>query len=380
MTTAGSSARQTGALAALLRGEEVPWRKLANTADDLVLACEQEDLTALVYRTLDSSRTCHDWPSTARDAIARTARHDAVREELRRRAIATVLGTLARDRIYPILFKGAALAYSVYETPSARPRSDTDLLVRREDVEAVRRVMRGLGYAATPYCDGELLFCQFEMAKTDNFGVDHAFDIHWKISTQALFADMLDYETVTRESVHLPAVAPEARAAGLVHALLLACVHPAMHHRNEERLIWLYDVHLLASQLSSSELERFTALALDKRVAAVCRHQLDLARWRFQTVIPERVLHALSTPPWLERSAEYLPRDRRWHHELLSSMRALPRWRDRAQLAREVLLPNSRYMLAAYGVGAGRRSVALLPALYVHRALYGTWKILRGWK
>lgn len=378
--TPAASERETAALAALLRGEEVPWRRLADTADELVLACEREDLTALVYQTLRSSRTCHNWPSIARDTMAQTARHDAVREELHRREIAAVLGALARDRIYPILFKGAALAYSVYETPSARPRSDTDLLIRREDVDAVRRVMIGLGFAATPYCDGELLFCQFEMAKTDEFGVDHAFDIHWKISTQALFADVLDYQALATESVHLPAVAPEARAAGPVHALLLACVHPAMHHRNEERLIWLYDIHLLASQLSLVEFERFTALALDKRVAAVCRHQLDLARSRLRTVIPERVLHALSTPPSLERSAEYLPRDRRWHDEILGSMRALPRWRDRVQLAREVLLPNSRYMLAAYGVGAGGRSAALLPALYVHRALYGTWKILRGWK
>lgn len=376
--TPAASARQAGALAALLRGEDVPWRQLADTPGDLVSACEREDVTTLVYRTLRSGRTCHDWPSIARDAITRTARHDAVREELRRREIAAVLGVLARDRIYPILLKGAALAYSVYETPSARPRGDTDLLVRREDVDAVRRSMSGLGYAATPYCDGELLFCQFEMAKTDEFGVDHAFDIHWKISTQALFADIVDYETLTRESVHVPALGPHARAAGPVHALLLACIHPAMHHKNEERLIWVYDVHLLVSRLPACELERFARLAREKQVAAVCVHQLDLAQSLFQTAIPDEVRHTLSTPLALERSAEYLPRHRRWHHELLSSMRALPRWRDRVQLAREVLLPDSRYMLAAYGVGG--RSAALLPALYVHRALFGAWKVLLGRK
>jgi hypothetical protein len=153
-----------------------------------------------------------------------------------------------------------------------------------------------------------------------------------------------------------------------------------MHHRNQERLLWIYDVHLISTRLTSAELERFAELGLETRVASVCAHQLELARTRFGTALPAGLGDALSTLTSPEASAEYLVRDRRWHHEIVASMRALPRWRDRLQLAREVVLPNRQYMLVAYDLPAGARGSVLLPALYARRMLYGAWKILLGQK
>ena len=69
-----------------------------------------------------------------------------------------------------------------------------------------------------------------------------------------------------------------------VDALLLACVHPVMHHRNVERVLWIYDVHLLASMLSAEELDELVWLARTKKVAGVCAHQLRLAQTAFGTV------------------------------------------------------------------------------------------------
>jgi hypothetical protein len=152
-----------------------------------------------------------------------------------------------------------------------------------------------------------------------------------------------------------------------------------MHHRNEERLIWIYDVHLLASRLDSHTLERFADLAVERGVGAVCRHQLLLAHDRFGTAIPQEVLTRLSTAS-AEPTARYLSPNRRWRHEFAASLRGLPRWADRARLAREVLLPKPAYMFATYGMASGRGSAALLPALYTHRALSGAWKVVRGRK
>jgi hypothetical protein len=151
-----------------------------------------------------------------------------------------------------------------------------------------------------------------------------------------------------------------------------------MHHRNTERLIWIYDVHLIASGLSDAELERFAELAIGRRVAAVCASQLALARARFQTHLPERVLARLGEPRAAEPSEIYMRPSRRWHNELLSSLRDLDRPSARARLLREVLVPSPRYMLASYGFGA--IGFVLLPALYVHRVVNGVWKILRGQK
>src|SRR5678815_1905510 len=152
----------------------------------------------------------------------------------------SVLDALAAEGIHPLLLKGTALAYSLYDSPASRPRMDTDLLIRRSDVELVRRVMARCGYIAPPYCDGDLLFCQFPLRRSDDFGLTHTFDFHWKISTQPIFADVLAFDEIADRAVPLPSLGTHARTASPRHALLLACIHPVMHHRNVESLIWSY--------------------------------------------------------------------------------------------------------------------------------------------
>ena len=374
-----TTTRVEDALSTIVRGEPIGWQALGSTAARVAESCARHDLTGVILDTLRGPAGA-DWPAEIVEALERDCRGAAAVEAVRRRELMTVLASLAAEGVRPVLFKGAALAYDVYVSPEARPRNDVDLLIRREELDAAQRVMRRLGYTSPTYCDGELIFCQVEMSKRDGLGIDHAFDFHWKISTQVAFADALTYEEALDGSARLPALGRHAVIAGPVHALLIACIHPAMHHRNEERLLWIYDVHLLASRLSAPQLERFAALAIEKRVAAVCARQLRLARNRFGSHIPDDVLNALASPPSPEATARYLQPGRRWHHELVTSIRGLPAWRDRLQLAREVLLPNREYMMAAYGVPPGARHAAVLPALYLHRAASGAWKVLRGRK
>jgi hypothetical protein len=178
----------------------------------------------------------------------------------------------------------------------------------------------------------------------------------------------------------VPALGPYARAAGPLHALLLACAHPVMHHRNIERLLWIYDVHLLAAPLSEQQFERFAEMAQQKKVAAVCAWGLRLAQRTFRTAIPEFALSRLGASSEHEASAAYLAGDRRWHDELVSIMRSLPGWRDRLRHLRGVLFPSAQYMLGAYNLSERPLGAMLLPALYVHRNLHGVWKIVVGRK
>jgi hypothetical protein len=154
-----------------------------------------------------------------------------------------------------------------------------------------------------------------------------------------------------------------------------------MHHRGAERVIWLYDVHLLAPRLSPAAWGRFAQLAVERGVAGICAHELALARSRLGTAVPAEVLSALAAlPRSAERTAAYLEADRRWSDEVLANVRGLPRWRDRLRLLREIAFPARGYMLRAYGLGGGAAASALLPALYLHRGLRGLWKVLRGVK
>jgi hypothetical protein len=281
--------------------------------------------------------------------------------------------------VQPILIKGAALAYQSYDEPAFRPRTDTDLVIAADSAAEATRVFMRLGYRPTLLCDGEFLFGQFEMSKTDALGLDHAFDVHVKISTQIVFGHVLDHEELKRDSVPVPQLGPGARAAGPVQALLLACIHPVMHHRGETRLLWIYDVHLLMQSLSAAQLDRFAQLAVQRGVAAVCADAVRRAQEYFHTPVSPSILSQLTSTA-TEATVAYLRRNRRWHHEAIASIRGLPRWRDRLQLAREVLLPSRQYMLAAYGIQPFTGRTALLPVLYAHRALHGVWKIVAGRK
>jgi hypothetical protein len=366
-------------LAALLAGNNVELSTLDASPEELLAAGVRHDLTCLMHWRLNSLPEASGWPERLRADLAAHAFGEAAQELQQAREIACVVDALAADRIHPILFKGTPLAYTVYDAPALRPRRDTDLFIRRDQVDAVRRLLAERTYIASTLCDGEFLFCQFELSRTDEFGICHAFDFHWKISTQSVFAESLDYEELAGEAQAVPALGENARAAGTVHALLLACMHPVMHHQNQQRLLWTYDIHLLASRLSNGEFEKFTELARRKKMAAVCAHGLHLAETAFQTKVPPFVIGELESKP-TEPSAAYLSADRRWHDELISSMNGLPRLGDRLRLLREVLFPDPRYMLDAYVLAGKPLGSLLLPVLYLHRNVRGAWKIVRGKK
>ena len=379
--TVGPPARPlTDELAALLRGTCAAWRALGVTPAELFATCADHGLVGLVDHQLRRGFEACDWPAQARDALTEYARAEAAKELLRQREIVSVLDALANNSIHPILLKGTPLAYSIYPAPQLRPRSDTDLLVPRSAVEAVRRILAAGGYSAPVYCDGELVFCQFELGKTDEYGIRHAFDFHWKVSMQSVFADLLTYDELAAGAAPVAALGPHARAAGPLHALLLACVHPAMHHQNVERLLWTYDTHLLASRLSAAEWERFVALALSKQVGAIAAYELDLARSRFGTDISARMIERLGSARATEPSSAYLRPGRRWHHELWSRLQGISRWNDRARLLREVVFPGPAYMLRAYGVPSGLLGMLSLPTLYLHRGVRGLMKVVAGQK
>ena len=228
------SSEYAAALAAVLRHETLPQGALAPDPAAFARACEDDDLTGLVYDVV-RKQAGSDWVRTVRGALAAEARAHAAEELLRRRELMTVLETLAAANVQPIVIKGMALAYSFYAEPAARRCRDTDLLVRRDEVTVVRGVLARLGYGPAHQCDGELLFYQVALKKTDGFGFVHTLDVHWKISTQSVFAGLLSFDEIAAASMRLPALGAHARGAGRStrccwHAFTRSCTIAARIH------------------------------------------------------------------------------------------------------------------------------------------------------
>ncbi len=361
-------------MCALLRGEPVAWP--ASTASELngrFRDCaEYHGVGPLVSRQLSLARSCDRYVPESL-YLAQELKHGVAIELARKRELVRVLSSLAEPGVTALLLKGAALAYSIYPSPALRPRADTDLLIRSADRVVTARVLSKLGYEKPNAISGELVTYQCGYVMRDRFRITHLLDVHWRISNTQMFSRALGYEELKLRSVPLAALGKHARALAPADALLLACMHRVHHIHSPfcvdgDRLIWLYDIHLLIDTMSLRELMEFTRLAENKGMRAICSEGLLRARQCFGTRIPEEVLLSLSKTGSTESSAAHLRAG--GMRRLLTELRSLPRWRDRITLLREHLFPRADYMLEKYAL----TSRAWLPMLYLQRGIHGAWK------
>jgi hypothetical protein len=306
-------------------------------------------------------------------ALRAGAHRQAALELAQRLELRRVLAAMKQRGVEALLIKGAALAYDVYPDPAWRVRSDTDIFVRAADREAARACLEALGYTSAPEVSGRLVSYQFHSQRIDPHGVRHLYDVHWKIANPQRFADAIRFEELAAGALPLPLIGPDARGIGRVHALWLACVHRAAHHYDQDTLVWLYDVHLLAGALTGDGMARLVALAERTGVRRICLRALLLARDRFGTTIAPDVIAALEASPADEPSTLYLRPGMRKLDVLLDDVRVLPGWRSRLTLLKEHLFPDATYMRRTYAAGSSRPIVWL----YFRRIVTGAMKWLR---
>ncbi len=299
-------------------------------------------------------------------------RQAAVIEAIRARELQAVLSTLHEAGVRPVLLKGAALAYTHYPRPELRPRSDTDVIVPFEARDTVASALLAAGYSRPREVDGDVAVGQFHFVRTDQYGCEHALDVHWRVSNVRAFADALTFEELRRDAVAVPQLGPYAQGASPVHALFFACMHRVAHHGDSPNLLWLYDVHLLASRLTSIERDAFVALAIERRMRGVCARSLALADEAFGG-IEKRWREALGATDGVHEPAAAFVGGGLRPIDILKSDLASTAGRSRARLLREHLFPSPSYMRQRFP----NWPVALLPLAYACRIVVGAPRWLR---
>jgi hypothetical protein len=305
-------------------------------------------------------------------SLADELREATVLEALRAHELRAVLDRLAQCGIRPVLLKGVALAQTHYPSPESRPRSDTDLMIPVDARASVEDALLKLGYERPTEIGGELAVGQFHFVRTDRHGVEHALDVHWRVSNVRVFADVLSYEELARDAVALPALGPHARGSSCVHGLLVACVHRVAHHGDSSNLLWLYDVHLLGRALTSNERNTFIELAGSRRVRAVCASTLQFAQAALGGLDEDWIARVSNTSASSEPSAAFLGGGLR-QADILKADLAATAWPARFQLLREHVLPSASYMRRRYPDWPA----ALLPVAYFVRIVRGAPRWLR---
>jgi hypothetical protein len=316
------------------------------------------------------------WPEALRAALEADRRGAAVIEDRHRAEIGAVVDALAEAGIPALLFKGTALAYTVYPRPWLRPRVDTDLLVAPTDRDRARRILEARGYRRTPLIDGSVVMRQAEYVREEAPGVRHAVDLHWAVGNAPVLARLYTFDELWSRAVPVAPVSDAARAVAPVDALILAVVHRVAHHGSAPRLVWLYDIGRLAGSLTADGLRAFAHRAIAKRVARVSAAALAEATAAFPVRLAldaEALARLLAPVGDGEPSARYLRPVRRPAALLWRELGLFDTWGERAHCLAQHLFPSRAYMRSAYGVA----HPALLPALYAHRLLTGVWRWFR---
>lgn len=352
-------------LASVLVGAPFAGPEPRPDAGDSIWALIQDSgVTSLIHQALSETDGWEHFSPELRTRLERYARQEAAAELVRAAELGRVLRAFADAGLDVLLMKGAALAYSLYPEPHLRPRCDSDLLLRdRGQASRAWDGLRALGYQRPNTNDGILVSHQFIAHRTDPLGITHCLDVHWRVNNAVRFARAFDFPELEAAATPLPGLGESARGLGKVHALLLACMHRVAHlpDGSADRLLWLYDIHLLAGGLDQAGWRWLAELSAAKGQCTVVLDGLLKCVAMLGTRIPAPALHALEAGARHE-DFRIEQVSSRWRSDL-QNLRALPHWGARLRLLREHLFPSPAYMLAKYE----RSNQALLPVLYLRR-------------
>jgi hypothetical protein len=173
----------------LLRGAVRP--------DDFARFTSQHRLQLFVFSLLEGSPLRKSLPEPWREQLRVFSLRQWATQERLARELTHLSALLAAAGQEFILLKGPYLATRFFGGVDRREFWDLDILVKREQVAAVERLLRSVGYARkSTILLNKALTTRFTHA-FDFAKSDVAVDLHWILSANA--AHYLDYEAVWRE-------------------------------------------------------------------------------------------------------------------------------------------------------------------------------------
>jgi hypothetical protein len=358
-------------LATTLQGQPADWPPDWNgNATEAVL--ERIAYHGIAVLLNDQSALLEQWPAVVRDRVRQHALARSMWELRHGLVVRELLDGLTNAGIPCLLLKGTAIAYDLYDDPAERERGDTDLLVPRDKLAAVRQILKDSGFKRD--IEGqdlpEALRSQEPWSFAAEDGSSHSIDLHWQALNAPALGRLLSFDEMASGCHPLPRLSDTAVAPSAPMMLLHACLHRGLHecapyfvggeaHFGGNRLIWLYDLALLGRAMSEAEWRSFGRMALDKRVSDVCLDGLTAAESRFGAFCPDFVreeLVAASAGSYF-RSGQF--------GRALQDMLAVQGIRRKWQYLSARSLPTREFMRAKYPDMAGRP----LPFLYARRVV-----------
>ncbi len=340
-------------LANVLAGKSFPVfaDRSSEQVDALMQQAQDEGVVAQCHVRLKQSDAWERLPEKFRRNLDFLARELAVHALLRESECRRVLNALRVASIRPLVLKGTALAYWLYESPYLRDSVDIDLLFEsRDQVERAVAVVQPLGFSLLwRNGPGDLVAQQLVCAKPTADGSNVYLDLHWRLCDSPVLDGRIAQDELRRDAIELPKLAAGAQGLSPVHACLHACMHRLSDQQFGfgDRLKWLYDLHLIVSRFDRSQWQCLHDLAIDRGLAGTCRDGLDASVEWFDTAFPADI-----RSQWVAAEAREridVRRFKSWLYAQWINFGALPTWPLRLRWLRQRLLPDADYLRDHYG-------------------------------
>ena len=187
-------------LCAIICGDGIRRQLSDDSLKQVVESAVRHNLHLILFDSLKSSAAWNflspHWRERLQSEVVAASVLDLVGEQELRR----VLLTLNERGIRALLLKGVPLAYTVYQSPSLRPRGDTDLLIRESDLAKVSRILRELGYRGPDVRPDMLTSYECLYRRENSSRPANNLDIHWKINNAQLFANTFTFDELFARS------------------------------------------------------------------------------------------------------------------------------------------------------------------------------------
>ena len=344
----------------VLRHEPVPWPEIEAVAseEEFGQRCWHHGVSALVYHAMQGRVEWANWPSRLRTKLEQSSKEGVAQELLRSHYLGLLLEEFERLGVRCLLTKGEALAASHYPIPGTRSRCDSDIFISLDDIELACQAVEKAGFEIV---SSIYKTHQFTVKRFGDSAGAVQFDIHWRISNHPRFARSISFEQAWESSLAVDS-AFGARMLDPVNALMLACMHREgneIHDKN--RLIWIYDIHKIVSEMTEQELLEFARLAVQRNVHTACQSGLACASTHFNSQISDDVWQQLNQPETIMH----------FDHSnlalLINDWSRLPTTSMKRALLGELFLPSADSLMDKYN----KKSRIWLPMLYMRQVFGG---------
>lgn len=377
MTVRGLHSESETLIRGVFLDQDVGWPKNCALSEEVFFRhVVSQGMAPLLLRRLAEGKEA-TWPQSLMRRLKELALRQAAFDVVAEVDLRQLLDAFARIDVRPLLLKGTPLSYTLYPEPGLRPRCDTDLLIHESDRDRTAALMKKMGYAPLHEAEVDYINTQMSYARKTAQGITYRYDIHWQVSNcnrrfSRDFADGVLFE----QAETIPSLGENARTLSKVDALIFSCFHRAGHFSHSgDRLIWLYDIHLLCQILTARETVRFHQRAGELQIISLCADALLAAQSWFGTVFSEELQLFLQEKAEYETSSLLLGKDRSdgIRRMALLELRGMSAWRERLSYILQNLFPPPKFMLWRYP----EKNIILLPWLYIRRLAEGLLIILR---